>query len=165
MLFFNCFVRELLTVEYHYYFWLTAFLIPYMAIRLNKADARDYPRKASQLGTMMIKGAPVVGLIGGAVCAISIMWALFGRMDGDFGSVSERWNFLLKYLGSERLAYAFIWDIVLYMIFQPWLIVENLANVAENRVVFVNYTRYVPVVGLLAYLLCLKGEGAIDQLE
>ncbi|KNA15249.1 hypothetical protein SOVF_099910 [Spinacia oleracea] len=146
-------------------FLTNTFLIPYMAIRLNKADARDYPRKASQLGTMMIKGAPVVGLIGGAVCAISIMWALFGRMDGDFGSVSERWNFLLKYLGSERLAYAFIWDIVLYMIFQPWLIVENLANVAENRVVFVNYTRYVPVVGLLAYLLCLKGEGAIDQLE
>lgn len=146
-------------------FLTNTFLIPYMAIRLNEADVNDYPRKPTQLSTVMINGAPVVGLIGGAVCAISILWALFGRMDGDFGSLSDRWNFLLKYLGSERLAYAFIWDVVLYMIFQPWLIGENLANVAENRVVFVNYSRYIPVVGLLAYLLCLKREGVVERLK
>ncbi|XP_010681585.2 uncharacterized protein LOC104896528 [Beta vulgaris subsp. vulgaris] len=146
-------------------FLTNTFLIPYMAIRLNDADVSDYPRKASQLGSVMVKGAPVVGLIGGLVCAISVLWSLYGRMDGDFGSLSDRWNFLLNYLGSERLAYAFIWDIVLYMIFQPWLIGGNLANVAQNRIVFVNYVRYIPVVGLLAYLLCLKREGVVEQLE
>uniref|UniRef100_A0A803KV37 Uncharacterized protein n=1 Tax=Chenopodium quinoa TaxID=63459 RepID=A0A803KV37_CHEQI len=146
-------------------FLTNTFLIPYMAIRQNGADASDYPRKPSQLGIVMIKGAPVVGLIGGAVCAISILWALYGRMDGDFGSLNERWNFLLSYLGSERLAYAFIWDIVLYTIFQPWLIGENLPNVAEDRLMFVKYARFIPVIGLLAYLLCLKREVVEELLE
>ncbi|CAO2830029.1 unnamed protein product [Amaranthus hypochondriacus] len=145
-------------------FLTNTFLIPYMAIRLNKADESTSPKKPSQLGTVMIKGAPVVGLIGGVVCAISLLWSLYGRLDGDFGNVTDRWNFLLEYLGSERLAYAFIWDIVLYMIFQPWLIGENLANIADNKVELVKYIRYIPVVGLLAYLLCLKRE-VLEQIE
>uniref|UniRef100_A0A803KV38 Uncharacterized protein n=1 Tax=Chenopodium quinoa TaxID=63459 RepID=A0A803KV38_CHEQI len=137
-------------------FLTNTFMIPYMAIRLNEADASDYPRKPSQLGTVMIKGAPVVGLIGGAVCAISIPWALFGRMDGDFGSVNDRLNFLLSYLGSDRLAYAFSWDIVLYTIFQPWLIGENLLNVSEDRLTFVKYARYIHTSSWLARLSSLS---------
>jgi hypothetical protein len=63
---------------------------------------------------------------------------------------------LVSYLESERLAYAFIWDIFLYIIFQPWLIGENLQNVQKSKVGVVNYFRFVPVVGLVAYLLCLN---------
>lgn len=58
--------------------------------------------------------------IGGAACPISVLWALFGRMDGDFGSVTDRWFFLVCYLIRE-VVYTFIWDIYLYIIFQPWL--------------------------------------------
>ncbi|KAK9676173.1 hypothetical protein RND81_11G059300 [Saponaria officinalis] len=139
-------------------FLTNTFLIPYMAIRLNKPDEEDNPRKLSRLGTVMIQGAHIVGLIGGFVSLISILWGFFGRAEGDFGSVSQRWDFLLSYLGSERLAYAFIWDIVLYAIFQPWLIGENLANVQENRVVIVKYLRFVPVIGLVAYLVSLNRD-------
>ncbi|KAI3811916.1 hypothetical protein L1987_16612 [Smallanthus sonchifolius] len=136
-------------------FLTNTFLIPYMAIRLNKPDAEYTPKKASQLGLVMVNGAPVVGVIGGAACLISILWALFGRSDGDFGGVADRWEFLVSYLGSERLAYAFIWDICLYIVFQPWLIGENLQNVKENNANLVKYLSFVPVVGLVAYLLCL----------
>lgn len=146
-------------------FLTNAFLIPYMAIRLNQADEGNNPKKPSQLGVVMIKGAPIVGLIGGAVCLISILWALFGRMDGGFGSLTDRWSYLLSYLGSERLAYAFVWDIVLYAIFQPWLIGENLENVEEDRVGIVNSLRYIPVVGLVAYLLFLKIEEELYIVE
>ncbi|KAH9616082.1 hypothetical protein KSS87_012304 [Heliosperma pusillum] len=139
-------------------FLTNTFLIPYMAIRLNKADGNEYPRKLSQLGTVMTQGAHIVGFTGGIVCLISILWGLYGRGDGDFGSVSQRWEFLLSYLGSERLAYAFIWDIVLYTIFQPWLIGENLVNVEESRVPTVSYLRFVPVIGLVAYLIFLKRD-------
>lgn len=135
---------------------LSAFLIPYMAIRLNEADSDYTPSKRSQLGTIMTTGAPVVGLIGGAACLISVLWALFGRIDGNFGSITDRCEFLVSYLESERLAYAFIWDICLYIIFQPWLIGENLQNVQKSKVGVVNYFRFVPVVGLVAYLLCLN---------
>ncbi|XP_059649457.1 uncharacterized protein LOC132295275 [Cornus florida] len=137
-------------------FLTNTFLIPYMAIRLNEADAQYTPRKPSQLSSVMTNGAPIVGLIGGAVCLISTLWALFGRADANFGSVMDRWEFLVSYLGSERLAYAFIWDICFYIIFQPWLIGDNLQNVQKSKVDLVKYLRFVPVVGLVAYLLCFN---------
>ncbi|CAL0315319.1 unnamed protein product [Lupinus luteus] len=139
-------------------FLTNTFLIPYMAIRLNDANDDSVPSKRSQLGSVMTNGASVVGLIGGGVCLLSLLWALFGRTDANFGGIAERWEFLVGYLGSERLAYAFIWDIVLYIIFQPWLIGDNLQNIQENKVVLVKYLRYIPVVGLVAYLLCLEPE-------
>ncbi|KAL2347560.1 hypothetical protein Fmac_001560 [Flemingia macrophylla] len=141
-------------------FLTNTFLIPYMAIRLNDADDESVPNKFSQLGTVMTNDAPLVGLIGGSACFISLLWALFGRMDANFGGIEDRWNYLVGYLGSERLAYAFIWDICLYMIFQPWLIGDNLQNVQENKVVLVKYLRYVPVIGLIAYLLFLEPKEA-----
>ncbi|CDP00599.1 unnamed protein product [Coffea canephora] len=136
-------------------FLTNTFLIPYMAIRLNKIGTEYNPRKTSQLGSIMTKGAPVVGLIGAAVCLLSTVWALYGRGDGSFGSVPERLEFLMSYLGSERLAYAFVWDICFYVIFQPWLIGDNLQNVQKDNVAVVRYLRYIPVVGLVAYCLCL----------
>lgn len=135
-----------------------AFLIPYMAIRLNKGDSEYPPRATSQLGSIMTRGASVVGLVGAAACLLSTFWAFYGRGDGDFGSISNRWEFLLSYLSSERLAYAFIWDICLYIIFQPWLIGDNLQNIQEDKADIVRYLRYVPVVGLVAYCLCLDLE-------
>ncbi|KAF3431828.1 hypothetical protein FNV43_RR26564 [Rhamnella rubrinervis] len=137
-------------------FLTNTFLIPYMAIRLNEAEPNYTPSKRSKLGDVMTNGASIVGLTGGLVCLISAMWALFGRMDGNFGSIAERWEFLVSYLGSERLAYAFIWDICLYLVFQPWLIGDNLQNVQKSKVSIVNYLRFVPVVGLCAYLLFLN---------
>ncbi|KAH0756843.1 hypothetical protein KY290_020336 [Solanum tuberosum] len=139
-------------------FLTNTFLIPYMAIRLNKGDSEYPPRATSQLGSIMTRGASVVGLVGGAACLLSTFWAFYGRGDGDFGSISDRWEFLLSYLSSERLAYAFIWDICLYIIFQPWLIGDNLQNIQEDKLDIVRYLRYVPVVGLVAYCLCLDLE-------
>lgn len=127
-----------------------------MAIRLNKASGNSPLRQQSRLGSLMTNGAPVVGLIGGAACIVSIIWAFVGRADGNFGSIAERWEFLIQYLYSERLAYAFIWDICLYTLFQPWLIGENLQNIKESKVGIVSSLRFIPVVGLIAYLLFLK---------
>lgn len=134
---------------------VAAFLIPYMAIRLNEAEEEYTSRKTSQLGSLMINRASIVGLTGGLVCLLSILWALYGRGDGNFGDLRERWEFLLSYLGSERLAYAFIWDICLYIVFQPWLIGDNLGNIQEDKTALVNFLRFIPVIGLVAYCLCL----------
>ncbi|GMH01877.1 hypothetical protein Nepgr_003716 [Nepenthes gracilis] len=75
--------RGSLDVLWGFQMFLTnVFLIPYMAIRLNEADDSEYPQtKPSWLGTVMIKGSPVVGFIGGAICLISILWAIIGRME------------------------------------------------------------------------------------
>ncbi|OQU81715.1 hypothetical protein SORBI_3006G108200 [Sorghum bicolor] len=139
-------------------FLTNTFLIPYMAIRLNDANADQSPAQRSQLGSVMVNGAPLVGAVGGLVCVLSIAWAFFGRGDADFGGIAERWQYVQSYLFSERLAYAFLWDIFLYSIFQPWLIGDNLRNVKADATEFVNAVRFVPVVGLVVYLLCLEEE-------
>ncbi|EXB94188.1 hypothetical protein L484_007851 [Morus notabilis] len=139
-------------------FLTNTFLIPYMAIRLNKTDSNYTQRKRSQLESVMTKGASVVGLSGGVVCLISVLWALFGRMDGNFGGIVERFEVLISYLGSERLAYAFIWDIGFYIVFQPWLIGDNLQNVEQRKVGMVKFLGFFPVVGLIAYLVCLTHD-------
>ncbi|KAL7132517.1 hypothetical protein ABFS83_12G079500 [Erythranthe nasuta] len=139
-------------------FLTNTFLIPYMAIRLNEADEETKtPRKISKLGSIMMKGAPVVGLVGGFVCLFSILWGVYGR-NGNFGDLAQRWEFLVSYLGSERLAYAFVWDICLYVVFQTWLIGDNLQNVRKDKVGLVRFLRFVPVVGLTAYCLCLNAD-------
>ncbi|XP_072990288.1 uncharacterized protein [Typha latifolia] len=136
-------------------FLTNTFLIPYMAIRLNDTDVECSPSKTSQLGSLMVRGASIVGIIGGLVCCVSTLWALYGRGDGDFGGLADRWQFLGSYIGSDRLAYAFLWDMFLYSIFQPWLIGGNLQNVKKQDSEIVNVVRFIPVVGLVTYLLSL----------
>ncbi|XP_051122128.1 uncharacterized protein LOC127245337 [Andrographis paniculata] len=140
-------------------FLTNTFLIPYMAIRLNKMANGEYtPRKDTMLGSIMTTSANVVGLVGGGACLLSILWALYGRGDSNYGGIPERWEFLLSYIGTERLAYAFIWDICLYLIFQPWLIGDNLQNIQSDKVAVVNALRFFPVVGIVAYCLCLNSD-------
>jgi hypothetical protein len=70
----------------------------------------------------------------GLVCVLSIVWALFGRADSGFGGIAERLQYLQNYLVSDRPAYAFVCDILLlYSIFQPWLIGDNIQNVKAGR--------------------------------
>ena len=140
---------------------MLAFLIPYMAIRLNDIDVERPPLKASRLGSLMTRGASVVGLIGVAVCVTSALWFLFGRIDDGFGDIADRWQFCQMYISSERLAYAFIWDICLYSIFQTWLVGDNLQNVRKSNEGLVGTLRFVPVVGLVAYLLCLDVDSEL----
>jgi hypothetical protein len=129
-----------------------------MAIRLNDPDKDQPPPQASKLSSVMVRGASVVGITGGLVCVLSIVWAFFGRADADFGGILDRWQYAQDYVFTERLAYAFLWDILLYSIFQPWLIGGNLQNLKPKATEFVNVARFIPVVGLVAYLLCLEDK-------
>lgn len=134
-----------------------------MAIRLNDMHMKHANRKLSQLGSVMTKGLSVVGITGGVVCLVSALWTFFGRPDAAFGGITDRWEFFLAYIGSERLAYAFIWDICLYAIFQPWLIADNLQNVKVNSLSIVSNLRFIPVVGLVAYTLCFEDDKSITE--
>ncbi|KMZ66015.1 hypothetical protein ZOSMA_2G00250 [Zostera marina] len=145
-------------------FLTNVFLIPYMAIRLNKKDSSSPGSKSSSaLGSLMVRGKDVVGVVGGLVCLGSLLWGVYGRGDSGFGGVMDRWEFVESYIGSERLAYAFVIDIGLYSIFQPWLIGANLENLNKNKVGLVNTLRFLPVVGLVTYLLCLDLDSTTSR--
>ncbi|XP_042399134.1 uncharacterized protein LOC121989272 [Zingiber officinale] len=144
-------------------FLTNTFLIPYMAIRLNDMDVKPSNSKLSELGLLMTKGSSTVGIIGGIVCLVSVLWAFWGRPDIEFGGIADRWHFFVEYIGEERLAYAFLWDMCLYSIFQPWLIGENLQNVKKSNLSTIRKLRFIPVVGLVAYTLCLEEERNVSQ--
>lgn len=140
-------------------FLTNTLLIPYMAIRLGATRSSSLSKSQkvkSGIQAVMTSGARIVGTLGGLIGFISILWALFGRDDAGFGSLEDRWNFFLDYIKSDRPGYAFIWDICLYSIFQPWLIGNNLQNVEEDKIQSVRYLRFVPYVGLVAYLWGLR---------
>ncbi|KAH7840778.1 hypothetical protein Vadar_021449 [Vaccinium darrowii] len=114
-------VNSLVGLSLNFFFILplmnSAFLIPYMAIRLNEADAQSTPKKPSQLGSVMTKGAPIVGLVGGAICLLSTWWAIFGRSDGNFGDLATRWNFLKSKVGLVNyLRFAPVVGLVVYLL-------------------------------------------------
>ncbi|GLJ12883.1 hypothetical protein SUGI_0199800 [Cryptomeria japonica] len=139
-------------------FLTNTLLLPYMAIRLSERSSNSLSnseKTKSGFQSVMISGARIIGIVGGLVGVISILWALFGRANDGFGSLADRWDFFLNYLGTDRPGYAFIWDICLYSIFQPWLIGDNLENLDESKAETVRYLRFIPYLGLVAYLWAL----------
>lgn len=149
-------------------FLTNTILIPYMASRQNQENRREQIFSESKLikmnfsgvRTVMTSGAKVVGSICGAVGLISVMWFFIGRPEDGYGNFSNRWTFFLEYLASDRPGYAFIWDICLYSIFQPWLIGDNLLNVEKDKVEVIRVLRFVPYIGLTAYLWGLDNKEA-----
>ncbi|KAJ7298728.1 hypothetical protein O6H91_Y465300 [Diphasiastrum complanatum] len=141
-------------------FLTNIFLIPYMAIRISKSISEEqmpsqFTAASQEHGivyTTMTSGAQIVGLVGGLVGVLSVLWAIAGRFGEDFGSLTDRASFFVNYICSDRLAYAFVWDIGLYSLFQPWLIGDNIENVDERKQSAVKILRFVPYCGLVAYL-------------
>ena len=137
---------------------MTAVLIPYMAIRLSRMESeKALPKEVSVIEETLASegGSKILSVVGVVVGLASIWWFCLGRLNESFGSFSDRWTFFLEYLASDRLGYAFIWDICLYTLFQPWLIGHNLSNVDKENVGITKALRYIPYVGLIAYLWTL----------
>ncbi|XP_024532285.1 uncharacterized protein LOC9640042 isoform X1 [Selaginella moellendorffii] len=135
-----------------------AFLIPYMAIRLNE-QVPTKSQSPSKFCQAALSAAKPIALVGGIVGALSIAWGLGGRPDAGFGNIVDRWNYFLHYIGTDRVAYAFLWDVFLYSIFQVWLVQSNLKKVEGLRMrKMVSLLSYVPYVGSVAYLWGLASE-------
>ena len=134
----------------------SVFLFPYMALRLNAPPPppQEQPPTApasiqSVFRNGLAKNANSIGWIGGVVGLVSLAWFAVGRHDASFGSVAERWQYLLHYIGSDRPAYAFVWDMGLYTAFQAWLIKDNM----EGRDELMEKLRFLPFFGLAVYLI------------
>ncbi|EFJ27553.1 hypothetical protein SELMODRAFT_172377 [Selaginella moellendorffii] len=140
------------------WFLTNAFLIPYMAIRLNE-QVPTKSQSPSKFCQAALSAAKPIALVGGIVGALSIAWGLGGRPDAGFGNIVDRWNYFLHYIGTDRVAYAFLWDVFLYSIFQVWLVQSNLKKVEGLRMrKMVSLLSYVPYVGSVAYLWGLASE-------
>ena len=125
-----------------------------MALRLNAAPPPEPPAPTpASLESIFRKGlaenANSIGWVGGVVGLVSVVWFAVGRYESGFGSVAERWQYLIHYISTDRPAYAFVWDMGLYSVFQAWLIKDNMGG----RDALMEKLRFLPFFGLAAFLI------------
>ena len=89
----------------------------------------------------------------------SVGWGLFGRFD-EFGDLPTRWASLGALLSGDRLGASFVVDLVLFALFQGWLVDDDLARRGvgaagspTDRPTLRAMAKYVPFLGLCSYAL------------
>jgi len=97
--------------------------------------------------------SPALGVLGGLVGAASIGW-LFFAYPSEFGDPEGRPSRLLAYISSDRPAFAFCVDLILYACFQAYLLWDPVAQGIGRRSSArdSNPLRLVPFFGLAWYL-------------
>ena len=119
-------------------FLTNVFLIPYMAQRLNGSEGS----KTAEKGRL----ARAFGLVGLVVGAGAIAWFCLARP--EFGGLAERWDYFVGKVEGDRVTIAFCVDLVLFWIFQIWLMGGVMGKEGKQRLL-----RFVPFWGLAIWLV------------
>ena len=119
-------------------FLTNVFLIPYMAQRLNQPINAEVPKKG--------RLARVFGLVGLVVGTGAIAWFCFARP--EFGGLTNRWDYFVEKVRSDRVTIAFCIDLILFWLFQIWLMGGAIAQENKQR-----FLRFIPFWGLAMWLI------------
>ena len=119
-------------------FLTNVFLMPYMALRLNGAEVPALPNK----GIL----ARLFGAAGLTVGAMAVIW--FGWNQPELGGIMSRFAYLGRQIVTDRVTLAFTADIVLFWIFQIWLMGAVIPAGEGTRAL-----RFFPFLGLGLWLL------------
>lgn len=123
------------------------FYLPWLALR--------HPNPQSPTGSLSVfeklaesRWWPVA--LAGVLVA-SIAWSVWGRP--EFGDMVARWQALTELVSSDRLAYSFFVDLIVFWLFQSWLVKDDMARRQWDSATALWITRLVPFLGLVWYLL------------
>lgn len=83
------------------------------------------------------------------VFVISLFWAGFARP--DYGDLNTRWQALLNILFTDRLAYSFLIDMLVFWLFQSWLVKDDMARRQWHNEQILWIVRFIPFWGLIIY--------------
>ncbi|MEM9087357.1 MAG: nuclear transport factor 2 family protein [Cyanobacteria bacterium P01_F01_bin.53] len=123
-------------------FLTNVFLIPYMAQRLAQPTVDAEEVEKVEKGWV----ARSFGLIGLVVGTGAIAWFCLARP--EFGSFAERGQYFLHKLATDRVSIAFCVDLILFWVFQSWLMGAVMPKEAGTR-----FLRFIPFWGLASWLL------------
>ncbi|GAB1538902.1 hypothetical protein NUACC21_15660 [Scytonema sp. NUACC21] len=123
------------------------FYLPWLAIR--RPDTQ--PPKDSLNTLEKIAESRTFPLVLTTVVVASIAWAILARP--EFGNLTVRWNSLIEILSTDRLAYSFAIDFLVFWIFQSWLVPDDMARRQWNDRTTLWIARLIPFIGLVVYLL------------
>ncbi|MEM9264756.1 MAG: hypothetical protein AAGA46_04460 [Cyanobacteria bacterium P01_F01_bin.13] len=121
-------------------FLTNVFLMPYMALRLREVspDSQNLPNTATL--------ARLFGALGLIVGNLAVIWFCLNRP--DLGGVISRFDYLGQQMVSNRVTLAFAVDMVLFWIFQVWLMGAIIPMDERIRAL-----RFIPFWGLGIWLL------------
>ncbi|HIK07837.1 MAG TPA: hypothetical protein IGS40_24630 [Trichormus sp. M33_DOE_039] len=121
-------------------FLTNTFLIPYMAVR-----ATNYSTLAEEKPNQSLLRR-VFGTIGLIVGTIAIIWGAIARP--EFGDLTQRANYFVQHLMSDRLTIAFCVDLVCFTVFQAILLGDIEPPTSKKR-----WLRFIPFWGLVVWLV------------
>jgi ketosteroid isomerase-like protein len=129
----------------------SAFLLPYLATRTT-----EYSDSVSREDLSPIaqgSESPLLGVSMGLVGSGSIAWFFLGRFS-EFGGLDERWTSFIDLLSIDRVGSSFIVDLVIFGLFQAWLVDDDLKRRGMSTLLTPStfVAKYVPFFGMAAYL-------------
>jgi SnoaL-like domain len=133
-------------------FLTSAFLLPYLATRTSEHGTctwQELPVPARIAETRIL--GPGLAIVG----SYSVAWALFGRW-AEFGDWSSRLASFGELLSIDRVGCSFLVDLVIFAVFQGWMVDDDLQRRGVDRTDFARVRlvgKYVPFLGLALYLL------------
>jgi hypothetical protein len=133
-------------------FITSAFLLPYLAFRSSETNTKleysEISKPAQIVGESRIWG-PSLAIVG----LYAIYWGIFGRFEA-FGELSERWVSFLDLLSIDRVGSSFLVDLLIFGLFQNWLIDDDLKRrgIKETELMPLRWIgKCIPFFGLAYY--------------
>lgn len=128
-------------------FLTNVFYLPWLGIRQPHRDRPLLPLNRLEAITENC-AFPIALLI---MILASCAWAAWGR--SGFGDVGDRWADLVEIVQSDRLAYSFWIDLLVFWLFQGWLVPDDMARRQWQDPVALWSARLIPCLGLVIYFL------------
>ncbi|GAX27274.1 hypothetical protein FisN_13Lh160 [Fistulifera solaris] len=149
-------------------FLTSAFLLPYLAFRSRVTATRDDAPFELSFFTRAIGEAKWWGIAMTGLFGVALGWTMFGRVDEiqygvDFAS---RYQSFVDLLSIDRVGSSFLVDYVIFALFQGWLVEDDWkrrSSPGETNNTLVAFAKYVPFLGLAAYLTFRPNLPTFDE--
>ncbi|GAB4154281.1 MAG: hypothetical protein Fur0046_34200 [Cyanobacteria bacterium J069] len=129
-------------------FLTNVFYLPWLALRRANPEPPSLPLSRWE----RVSESRLWPLMLGAIALCSLGWAVFAR--SDFGDWPTRWASMMAILKGDRLAYSFAVDLLVFWLFQGWLVPDDMARRQWVNPGMLWTARLLPFVGLLTYMVC-----------
>lgn len=126
-------------------FLTNVFYLPWLALRQPNSQPPQSP--LTQLEKLA--ESRILPLILTAVVVASIAWAALARP--EFGDWQARWQDLRTLISNDRLAYSFWIDLIVFWLFQSWLVKDDMSRRQWQNPVILWIARLIPFLGLVLY--------------
>ncbi|MBH8563738.1 hypothetical protein I8748_16325 [Nostoc sp. CENA67] len=122
------------------------FFLPWLALR----QPNPQPPTDSLTFLEKIAESRILPAFLGMIFVVSLVWGAFARP--EYGDLTTRFSALLELLSTDRLAYSFLIDLLVFWLFQSWLVKDDMARRNWCNPTVLRVVRLVPFLGLVVYL-------------